>query len=255
MNDLKKHRAENVAAFFMPLFLFFFFFVFLPLLFREKLMLPPAGEFFAKVRETIVSGELWEHLRMTLKRFSLALLLGSFFGVLTVFLVSQSRKARMLLEPLIYFLYPIPRFALFPFLILLFGTGLGAHVAAIGMGAFFPVVINGLSGFEHISQNYLEVARHYGAGGWKLYKRVVFPSSLPSLFSGLRIGVGLTLNYTLIVEFLMANTGVGAMMWWSYQTLRVDKLLLGAFVVAILNIFFIFLLKVLERFFIPWESL
>lgn len=198
-------------------------------------------------------GIIQNNIFATLKRFIPGFIIGSFFGLIVGFLCGMSRKLSVFLEPLIYLVLPIPRFALLPFMILIFGTGIGSQIIYIAIGAFFPVVINTISGINQINKNFVEAAMHYGAKGWRLYKRIILPGSMPSIFIGLRLSAGLSLTYVTVIEFLTATDGVGAMIWLSLQTLRMDKLFLGVALVALLNVLFISLLNAIEHILVPWN--
>jgi len=242
-------------ALLIPLFIlgfFLFIVIYCPKTARHSLFFPPLSQIGNTFFQMFLSGELAETTLITLKRFFLGFILGNILGLSIGFFCGISRMARVLMEPLIYSIYPIPRFALLPFLILFFGTGLNSQIFFISMGTFFPLVINTISGIENINSTFLEVAKHNGARGWKLYWRVILPGSLPSIFSGLRISIGLTFTYTIIFEYLAVASGIGAMMWQSLQTLRTDKLLLGTLLIVSINVCLTGILKIAERISMPW---
>ena len=253
-NKKLQELRDKINGFLLPLCFYLALLALLLYKFGDRMMLPPMLQLVRVFFQMCSSGEVSENVLMTLKRFCFGFSLGAGAGLAIGFLCGISKKTRYMLEPLVYFLYPLPRFVLFPFLILIFGSGMGSHVVFVAMGAFFPCVINTLSGFEQINNSLLEVAHHYGAKGWPLFRRVIFPASLPSLFAGLRVALGLALTYTVIVEYLVATKGLGALIWLSLQTFRIDKLVIGGFLVAALNLFFILIVKVSERVVIPWES-
>ncbi len=220
----------------------------------DRMMFPGPSEVSRTVGSMVRDGELQKHIALTLSRFLSGFLLGGVLGLFLGSLCGLSKKISYFLEPVVYLLYPLPKFALLPFFILLFGMGFMSQVFFIAMGVFFPLAINTMRGMESINAHFIEVAVHYGAKGWDLFKKVIWPGSLASIFSGLRVGVGLALTYTIVNEFLMGTTGIGAMMWMSLQTWRIDRLLIGIFLIAFLNLFFVFLLGVLENVLAPWQK-
>ncbi|TBR15737.1 ABC transporter permease, partial [bacterium] len=195
-----------------------------------------------------------QNLFITLKTFLFGLFLGSLTGVLVGAYCSMSKRTGSIPEQLIYLAQPIPRFVLLPFIILIFGTGMLPKVIFISLGVFFPMAINTMSGVRDINNNFLEIAVHYGSRGWKLYKRVIFPGSLSSIFAGLRISTGFALTYTVIIEFLTSTRGIGATLWLSLQTLMMDKLFLCAAIIALLNVSMMYLLKIAESYLMPWNK-
>lgn len=221
----------------------------------DTFLFPAPSSIFRTVLLMWKVGELQMHVLVTLKRFMFGFILGSSLAFAIGFFYSLFKKTNKFLELFVYFTYPIPRFALLPFLLVFFGTGIISKVIFISLGAFFPCVINTINGIKQIDKDYLEVAAHYGAKGWKLYKRVIFPGSLPYVFTGLQTGAGLALTYTILIEFLGSNDGVGALMWLSLQTLRMDKLFLGAIIVSLINILVTYVfLNGAEKLFVKWNK-
>lgn len=220
----------------------------------DAFWLPSPHKFIGTAFKLFKLGVIQEDIFITLKRFLPGFILGSFLAIVVGSLCGISRKLSAFLEPLIYLMLPIPRVALLPFLVLIFGTGISSKIIYVAMGAFFPVVINTISGVSQVNNNFLEVAKHYGARGWRLYRKVILPGSLPSIFIGLRVSIGLSLTYVTVIEFLTASDGIGAMIWLSLQTLRIDKLFLGIVVIALLNVILILLLKGIEGLFVPWNE-
>lgn len=219
----------------------------------DTFLVPAPSDILNTAIMMIKTGELFKHICLTLKRLFLGFFIGGTLGLLAGSCCGVSKKMSNFFEPLIYLLYPVPKFVLLPFVILVFGTGIISKVIFIAAGAFFPLVINTISGIDYIDKNFLEISKHYGAKGLRLYTRVIFPGSLPYIFTGLRISIGLTMTYVILVEFLTATDGIGAVMWISLQTLRLDKLFLGAIIVSSLNIFFVGLIIYMENLLIPWN--
>ncbi len=219
----------------------------------DPLLLPSPVQVAGVAYKLLLSGELQHQILVSLERMLFGFFLGAGLALIVGFLCGVSKKIGHWLEPLIYLAYPIPRFALLPFIMLMFGVGMMSKVVFIGLAAFFPIAINTISGIANINENYLEAARHYGASGWKLYKRVILPASLPSIFTGVRISLGITVSTTTVIEFLTSTDGLGAMIWLSLQALRIDRMFLGVIIVVFFNLMLVLLLKVLEHLFIPWN--
>ncbi|MFH1507390.1 MAG: ABC transporter permease [Candidatus Omnitrophota bacterium] len=218
----------------------------------DEFWLPAPYKFFSTVYIFFSEGIIQKHILITVKRLLLGFLLGSISGLLVSYICCSSRKIRFFLEPLIYITFPIPRFAVLPFIILIFGTGMSSKIIFIALAAFFPVTINTIKGITEVNTNFSEVALHYGAKGFKLFTRVIFPGSLQSAFVGLRISLGMSLAYVTVIEYLSAMDGIGAMLWMSLQILRIDQLLLGILIITMLSIILISLLTVIEKLAMPW---
>ncbi len=222
--------------------------------FIDTFLFPAPSKVLLTAWSMALTGELWMHFSLTFLRFSIGFCIGCVAGIVLGFFYGISRRVSFLVDPLLYLSHPIPKFALLPFLILFLGTGMASKAVFIALSTFFPIVFNTIDGLRQISKDYVEVARHYGANGWKMYCRVIWPGILPWLFSGLRLSCGITLTYTIIIEFLTTTNGLGAMMWLSLQTLQIEKLFLGVLLVSLWNLAMICLIIRLETLLVPWKE-
>jgi NitT/TauT family transport system permease protein len=109
-----------------------------------------------------------------------------------------------------------------------------------------------MAGVRNINRVYFEVAENYGASRFRVFSRVVIPASLPMIFTGIRLALGMSLILVVGVEFLAANTGIGALIWYGWQTFAIPKLYVGIFTCAILGILFTAVLKRIEEKAVPW---
>jgi ABC-type nitrate/sulfonate/bicarbonate transport system permease component len=201
----------------------------------------------------IVSGELWRQLGATLSRLFPGLLLGGVPGLLLGLAMGWSRPLRLALDPIIAALHPVPKIAVLPLLMVIFGIGETSKIVVIGVAAFFPMLINSMAGVRQVSPTYFEVAENYGAGRFKVLTRVVLPGSLPMILSGLRLALNLSLLLTIATEIVAGDTGLGAMIWLSWELLRVDVLYASLFVAAGLGIASNQLLQSAMRRLVPWQ--
>lgn len=220
----------------------------------DPFLFPAPHKVIKVAYEMFLTGELQGQVMVTLVRFFAGVLWGGIFGLVAGVCCGMSKKVGSFIEPSIYLVCSIPRFVLLPFTMLIFGLGDTVKIIFIGMSIFFPVAINTISGINCINKDFLEIAKHYGAKRLVLYSKVILPGSLPSIFTGLRIGMGIAFTYVIVIEFLIANDGLGAMMWLSLQTLRIDRLFLGAVIIGLLNMTFIFFLRIIERIIMPWNE-
>lgn len=252
MRSLNAKRIRGIVLLCIALFVAWVIVSYFKLI--DAFILPSPFKVAESAFVMLKSGELSSNIYITLKRFILGLFLGSFFALLVGFCCGVSKRISSIVEPIIYLTFPIPRFVILPFIVFIFGVGIAPKILFIGLGVFFPIAINTISGINHISDTYFEVAKHYGAKGWRFYKRIILPGCLPEVFSGLRIGVGLALSYTIIAEFLTASDGIGGMMWLSLQTLRMDKLFLSTIIIAVFNVIIFTLIASAENYFVFWNK-
>ncbi len=218
----------------------------------NPLFFPVPSLIFLAFFGMLADGEIQTNLSITLFRVFVGFLIGTIPGITIGLLMGVSEKTRLFLDPIVAATYPIPKLAIFPLLMVIFGIGELSKIMAIAFGCFFITLINAMGGVRNINKVYFEVAKNYGASKTQLFTRVVLPASLPMIFTGIRIALGMSLIVVVGVEFVSANHGIGAMIWNAWQTFEIEKLYVGIFICAILGILFTLVLKKIEHRTIPW---
>ena len=186
--------------------------------------------------ESTISGELPRHLGATLLRLLPGLVLGGLPGLLAGLAMGRSRPLRAITDPFVAALHPIPKLALLPLFMILFGIGELSKIVVIAAAAFFPILINGMAGVRQIRPAHIDIAISYGAGRATLWRHVIVPASLPFVFAGVRIATNLALLVTIAVEMTAADTGLGALVWLSWQVLRIERLYATLVILALLGL-------------------
>jgi len=209
------------------------------------------AETFAKLSS---SGELWTNLWVSLKRLFWGFLLGAVPAVMLGVAMGMFRLLRVVIDPLISALYPIPKSALVPLFLLIFGLGEASKIALVATGVFFPVIINSMAGVRGIATIYLDVGHNFRASRWQLFWTIALPGAMPMILAGVRLGVGIGLVLIAIAEMIGAKSGLGYMIWNAWEILFVEKMYVGLIVIAMLGFGSTLLLKELERFAIPWQA-
>ncbi|MDE2570950.1 MAG: ABC transporter permease [bacterium] len=198
------------------------------------------------------SGELWNDLRVTLVRLFLGFLTGAIPGVALGLAMGLSRWVRAVTSPLIAALYPIPKIAVLPLIILIFGLGDSSKIVIVAIGVFFIMAINTSAGVLQIERIYLDVAKAYGIRGLAFVHRVLLPGALPSLLTGAKVSLGIALILVVAAEFLAAKDGLGYLIWNGWQTLQVEQMYVGLVIVAVLGYVVTIGLEEAERTTLPW---
>jgi NitT/TauT family transport system permease protein len=199
------------------------------------------------------SGELWEHTWASMRRLFWGFLLGGIPALLLGISMGLSRMLRAIVDPLISATYPIPKSAIMPLLLLIFGLGEGSKVVMVAIGVFYPVLINSMSGVLEINKIYLDVGHNFRASRWQMFRTIALPGALPLILSGVKLGVGMGLILIAIAEMIGAKSGLGYMIWNAWEILSVETMYVGLLVIAVLGFAFSLLLNELEHFAIPWK--
>jgi ABC-type nitrate/sulfonate/bicarbonate transport system permease component len=199
------------------------------------------------------SGELWMHLKASLWRLLLGFVIGAVPGFLLGLLMGLSQWARGILDPLVSATYPIPKIAILPLIMLLFGIGEASKIAIIAIAVVYLVLLNTMAGVMSIEAIYFDVARNFGASWRKTLTRLILPASLPLIFAGLRMSIGVGLLVIVSAEFVSAKSGIGYLIWTSWETLVIENMFVGLIVITLLGVVAGWILKELEHVLIPWR--
>lgn len=200
------------------------------------------------------SGELPRHVYATLVRMFIGFFAGTILGMIIGLMMGWSKVVRAIFNPVVSIIYPLPKIALLPLIMLLVGIGEVPIIIIIGLGVFFPVLINCMAGVASIDPIYFDVAQNYGAGKFKTFTKVILPGSLPVALAGLRLALGMSLLLAVIVELSIATKGIGAMLWLSWQTFRIERIYVAIVVIAILGLLLNWLLGLVGRRLVPWRE-
>src|SRR6266545_823942 len=132
------------------------------------------------------------------------------------------RLVARLVDPSIQLLRPVPITAWLPFAIAVFGIYDASALFLIGLGAFYPIVVNTTHGVRDTNLLLLRAARMMGAGAGTVLAKVVFPSALPSIFTGMRLGIGVAWTAVIVAEMIAVKSGLGYVLWDAYYVGRMD---------------------------------
>jgi ABC-type nitrate/sulfonate/bicarbonate transport system permease component len=199
------------------------------------------------------NGELWNHLSISLIRIILGFLMGSIPGLILGLIMGMSRTVRIIVDPLVSATYPLPKITLLPLIMLIFGIGELSKVIIIAIACFYLVLINAAVGVRGIPPILFEAGINQGARKVNMFFHIILPGALPTIFAGLRLGLGVALIIIVAAEFLASERGIGYLIWVSWQTLLTENMYVGFVVIAILGVLTTEGLKKLEVYFMPWE--
>jgi NitT/TauT family transport system permease protein len=219
----------------------------------SALYLPSPVTILATGWEMTVSGEIAVNLQASLQRIGWGFFVGSIAGILIGLLTGFSKLAEAVGNPLIYSLYPVPKIALLPLIILWLGIGEVSKISIISLGVFFPVVINTYSGVKNIDPLLIKVAVSYRTSRLNIIRKVILPAALPVIFAGLKLAAGTSLLLLVAAEMIAAKEGIGAMVLHYGDLMLTTKLMVGVLVLSLLGLLFNRALEWLERILIPWK--
>jgi len=204
------------------------------------------------------SGALFTNIRISLVRVLIGFVIAAVPGVIIGLAMGLYWPLRVLLMPLATAIYAIPKLAVLPLTMIVFGIGETSKVAIIVVSIFFLIVLNTMSGVLAIDPTYRDVARNLGASRWQTFTTVAWPGALPAIFTGFRLAIGFALLVIVGTEFLDGNkrepNGIGWYIIRSWNLLKIDDLFVGLLVIALLAWVLNVLLELIERRVLPWQA-
>jgi NitT/TauT family transport system permease protein len=218
------------------------------------LYLPPPTRVARRLIDALAHGDLLADVAMTLRRLALGAALGGLPALALGLAMGWSRRLRRVVDPLVAAVHPLPKVALLPLLLLVFGVGESSRLVLVAVGAFFPMLVGAMAGVREIPPAHFEVARSCGARRLLVLRRIVLPGSLPLLLASARLSLNAALVAVLVAELLTARDGLGERLWFAWQTLKVDELYATTAVVALLGLSLQGALDLLARRLLPWRD-
>ena len=196
---------------------------------------PPPSLVVVTLGRLLADGTLVGHTLVSVARVLGGFAIGGGVGLLLGLALGVARPLRVALEPVISALYVIPKVAILPLVMFIFGLGEAAKVAIVAIATFFVVAINTTAAVLEIEPIYLEAARAFGARGTHLFAHVVLPGALPAIFTGLRLALGTALIVVIAAEFVAAKEGIGYFIWLAWNTLRPEAMFAGFVIIGVLG--------------------
>lgn len=197
--------------------------------------LPPPATVLDAAVQLAQSGDLWIHVAISLQRVLLGFAIGSVVGLAVAAIVGLTRAGDILLSPSLAAVRAIPSLALVPLLMLWMGIGEDSKVTLIAIGAFFPVFTTVSAALRQVDPHAVEMARSFSLRGFDLFRTVQLPAVVPSIMSGLRLGLAQAWLFLVAAELLAAAMGLGFLLTDSQSTGRVDRILLAIVLLALLG--------------------
>jgi NitT/TauT family transport system permease protein/taurine transport system permease protein len=198
-----------------------------------RVLFPSPLEVLFAFGEDLRSGVLFVNLGVSLKSLGLGFLLGATFAVPLGYVMGLNRFGRDFFDPLVNLLQAIPGLAWIPFAILWFGLGQGAVTFIIVMSVFFPVLHNLLTGIRMVQPVLIEAVQTLGAGRVAVIRHVIFPSTLPNLMTGIRLGIAFGFRSLVGGEMIASTDGLGYAIFNAQQYFQSARIVVGMLTIGI----------------------
>ena len=189
-----------------------------------------------------------ETVLMLLTGFSIAIVVGNLVGLL----MGRFDIVEYVLDPYVSFLYALPTVALLPLFVIWLGIGRASQIAIVFTISVIPVLLNAIAGAKQVSNDLVDVARNYGASRAQILQGVVFPSMLPYIFTGIKVGVGTAFIGTVLGEMLLVVRGLGGMVVEFSHSFEPDKMIAPLMVIVGLSVLIQASLQYARVHLLPW---
>jgi NitT/TauT family transport system permease protein len=203
--------------------------------------------------KALADGSLLADVAATSLRILWAVVIGGGLGMIIGVAMGMSDRLRAILDPFVGALHPLPKIAVLPLMMVVFGIGDLSLIVIIAAGAFFPMLINAMAGVSQIDPIHIEVARLHRAGRWLVWRRVLVPAAAPSVLAGLRLSLNTALLIAVAVEMVAADSGLGDMIWMSWTTFRIENIYVAIFATVVFGLGVNLLITAMTNIWVPWQ--
>jgi NitT/TauT family transport system permease protein len=212
------------------------------------------GTFYDMSFASAWSNSLPYHVLVSLSRAVIGFVIGAVPAVALGALMGLMPLVRAAIQPMVGALFPIPKVAILPLLMLIFGIGEESKWAIIAVGVFFQVLIATATGVSNIDRIYLDVGANFRANRLATTLTIALPGALPTIFAGLRLGWGAALLLLVTAEMVSSQSGLGFVIWRAWQLMTVEDMYVGLVVIALIGIVSFWALDAIESRLVPWKK-
>jgi sulfonate transport system permease protein len=202
---------------------------------------------------TTISGALPYDILVSSARAFAGLIVGGTLGFLLGLANGVSRLSERLTDTSLQMLRTIPHLAMIPLVILWFGIGEESKLFLTSLGVLFPIYLNTYHGVRNVDRDLIEMGRVYGMGNWTLFRKIIFPGALPSIFVGLRYALGIMWLTLIVSETIAASSGIGHMANEAREFMMADVVVLALLIYALLGKIADVAVRLLERRVLSWN--
>ncbi|MEM7543981.1 MAG: ABC transporter permease subunit [Pseudomonadota bacterium] len=224
----------------------------------EPLYLPSPEAVWVRSIEIVTNGfrnfTLVEHLGYSLFRVILGFLLGALVGIPLGYAMGLSDWFRGWFDPIVEFMRPVPPLALIPLVIIWAGIGEAGKIILLFLAALWIMAIAARSGVSGVKISKVHAAYSLGASKWQIMRHVIIPNSLPEIFTGARVAMGVCWGTVVAAELVAAEQGAGMMIMTASKFQNTDIVIMGIILIGVIGFGIDMLMRAAERMLVPWKG-
>jgi taurine transport system permease protein len=217
------------------------------------LFMPSPAAIVRALVELWLNGTLVEHISASLQRIIPGWIIGTAAGLAVGLAMGIFSAARAAGIPIVSALFPIPKIALLPLLILWFGIGEPSKIATIALGVFFPTTISAYTACDSVPRNLIRMGQSFGLPARDIVAKILLPGAMPGILAGFRISASVALLLVVAAEMIGAQQGIGAFVLTAGSLMQTDQLLAGVVMLSLLGLLIAWGLGMLERAWLKWR--
>jgi taurine transport system permease protein len=224
----------------------------------EPIWLPAPETVVARVGEIAANGyqnfTLWEHLGWSLYRVIAGFLLGALVGIPLGYAMGLSDWFRGWFDPIVEFMRPVPPLALIPLVIIWAGIGEAGKIILLFLAALWIMTIAARAGVSGVAIAKVHAAYSLGASKWQILRHVIVPNSLPEIFTGARVAMGVCWGTVVAAELVAAEKGAGMMIMVASRFQLTDVVIMGIILIGVIGYGIDILMRIAEKWLVPWKG-
>ncbi|MGR3572203.1 ABC transporter permease subunit [Brevirhabdus sp.] len=224
----------------------------------EKIWLPAPEDVWNRLIEISADGyrnfTLWEHLGWSLGRVIAGFALGSLVGIPLGYAMGLSNWFRGWFDPIVEFMRPVPPLALIPLVIIWFGIDETGKIVLLFLAALWIMTIAARAGVSGVNITKIHAAYSLGASKWQILRHVIIPNSLPEIFTGARVAMGVCWGTVVAAELVAAEKGAGQMIVAASKFQLTDIVIMGIVLIGIIGYGIDILMRIAENWLVPWKG-
>lgn len=205
--------------------------------------------------DALVHGTLRHDVAVTTVRLLIGIAIGTAAGLIIGLGMGLSQTFRTMIRPIMAMTYPIPKIAVLPLFLLVFGLGETTMWAIVAVGVFYLVAMNSFAGIREIDPIYHETAAVYRISQWRRIWTVALPGALPLMLTGIELGIGVGFLLVVSAEFVNGTAGLGHAIWQAWQTFDVPRMYAALAVIAIYGLIVQIVMRFLHKRLVPWRAI
>jgi sulfonate transport system permease protein len=217
--------------------------------------LPPPSEVVHASRRLLLSNQYWDGWALSLRRITLGFLIAQVVGIPVGLLMAIHRASFNTMFPIVEILRPIPPVAWIPVSIIFWPTRELSVLFIIFLGAFWIVVLNTIGGASNIDPNYKRAAISLGSTRRDLFWRIILPATVPSIVTGMAVGIGIAWEMVIAAEMVAGRTGLGYLLWQSFEINAIAQCIVCMISIGVAGFVSSEIIRLFGSFVAPWQRL